>query len=498
MNQNKSTFESENLVVDWIGFNIQGLLDRKQVKQIAKYLFQNFRFNSTLAVGSDGKEEILFNDSKNKYQVFFRIYKYSDIYWDGIKIDFSGHNAHQFYKVIVANQVNWKVFNHQKDIRLSRLDLCYSRKKTNDKINFESFLKQCYDKVARNKAIKNISLQQNSLSWIFKIGKRGSPNYYRVYQNQTQIRFELEQRGATIKPAQKLIFQHHIEEFERVMTEKFFNYSKRVLEIDENYTDWLIDYFRRQNQTKESLVTGYFDQESNNLINAHDKKTFFKFLQFIAFIQTQTANTKTFWDQSYSILQFKINDFMDFIQINNKNQYQRELLIQFFDQLQTMKPFVKIITNNSFQSFTIFPVVKAKKQFGEYGPWIIEVAILKEFLFYSYRFFLPTYFLTYQKDFELEIKLQFIQSYSNESLQKIFYSHQILEQYKNNNNKKKAHLKQYIQHLFQQALKHKIIQNNLQIQFKNKKKKTQFIEIQKLTPLLIGQSQLIHFYEQLF
>ena len=60
--------------------------------------------------------------------------------------------------------------------------------------------------------------------------------------------------------------------------------------------------------------------------------------------------------------------------------------------------------------------------------------------------------------------------YSNESLQKIFYSHQILEQYKNNNNKKKAHLKQYIQHLFQQALKHKIIQNNLQIEFKNKKK----------------------------
>ena len=85
------------------------------------------------------------------------------------------------------------------------------------------------------------------------------------------------------------------------MTEKFFNYSKRVLEIDENYTDWLIDYFRRQNQTKESLVTGYFDQESNNLINAHDKKTFFRFLQFIAFSQTQTANTKTFWDQSYSI-----------------------------------------------------------------------------------------------------------------------------------------------------------------------------------------------------
>lgn len=35
-------------------------------------------------------------------------------------------------------------------------------------------------------------------------------------------------------------------------------------------TYWLIDYFRRQNQTKQSLITGYFDQESNNLINAQD------------------------------------------------------------------------------------------------------------------------------------------------------------------------------------------------------------------------------------
>ena len=46
---------------------------------------------------------------------------------------------------------------------------------------------------------------------------------------------------------------------------------------------------------------------------------------------------------------------MDFIQIPNKNQYQREQLIQFLEELQTMKPFVKIYTNESFQSLT--PVV---------------------------------------------------------------------------------------------------------------------------------------------
>ena len=39
------------------------------------------------------------------------------------------------------------------------------------------------------------------------------------------------------------------------MTEKFFKYSKKVLAIDENYTDWLIDYFRRKNQVKNTLIS---------------------------------------------------------------------------------------------------------------------------------------------------------------------------------------------------------------------------------------------------
>ena len=80
MNQNKLTFDIENLVVDWIGFNIQGLVHKKQIKQIAKYLFQNFGFNSTFTIGSTGKEEYLSNESKNKYKVSFRVYNYSEIY----------------------------------------------------------------------------------------------------------------------------------------------------------------------------------------------------------------------------------------------------------------------------------------------------------------------------------------------------------------------------------------------------------------------------------
>lgn len=77
MNQNKLNFESEKLVVDYISFNIQGLVDRKQVKRIAKSFFQILVFNSIFAKGSNGNEENLFFDSQNQHQVSFRYYLYA-------------------------------------------------------------------------------------------------------------------------------------------------------------------------------------------------------------------------------------------------------------------------------------------------------------------------------------------------------------------------------------------------------------------------------------
>jgi hypothetical protein len=80
MTLNRVIFDSENLVMDWIEFNIQGLVNRKQVERIARYLFQNCVVNSTFALGSNGKQETLFCNFKNKYQISFRAYRYSNIY----------------------------------------------------------------------------------------------------------------------------------------------------------------------------------------------------------------------------------------------------------------------------------------------------------------------------------------------------------------------------------------------------------------------------------
>ena len=103
MNQNKLTFEFENLVIDYIYFNIQGLVDRKQVERIAKYFFQILAFNSTFAKGPNGNKEDLFFNFQNQYKVSFRYYFYVSkytTYWSGIKADFLSKKATQPCNII--------------------------------------------------------------------------------------------------------------------------------------------------------------------------------------------------------------------------------------------------------------------------------------------------------------------------------------------------------------------------------------------------------------
>jgi hypothetical protein len=46
MNKNNLTFDTENLGVDWVGFNIEGSTD---IEPIVNYLFESLGFNSTIA-----------------------------------------------------------------------------------------------------------------------------------------------------------------------------------------------------------------------------------------------------------------------------------------------------------------------------------------------------------------------------------------------------------------------------------------------------------------
>lgn len=100
MLQNQLSFESENLVVDYISFNITGY---ENTESIAKYLFKQFNFNSTFAKGQNGTTESWFYLPRNQHQVSFRQLEYdlsSKSFWEGTIMNFSGTNATQFYKII--------------------------------------------------------------------------------------------------------------------------------------------------------------------------------------------------------------------------------------------------------------------------------------------------------------------------------------------------------------------------------------------------------------
>ena len=65
MSRNKLNFTSENLVVDWISFNIQGLRDPKK---IGDRLFSYFNVSITM----DDQSKIKFYDRRNRYNVSIR------------------------------------------------------------------------------------------------------------------------------------------------------------------------------------------------------------------------------------------------------------------------------------------------------------------------------------------------------------------------------------------------------------------------------------------
>ena len=287
MNQNKLSFESENLQVDYLTFNIQGTPDFDLVNRIAKYLFQHFDFNPIISNCS--KKKYLFFSDKNRHQVEFALYLRApelNSFWDGTQIRFSGKNAIRFYQLIQQQKINWHLFKTQNfklaklnKLTLNRVDLCYSKtKKDIDTIqSFELFLTSCHEKILQNSRTKHIKYSRNKKGFILKVGSRKSPNYYRVYENNQEIRFELEMKSSRVQSVQDFLFSHQIPEFEQILTKHFYNYSTKILVLDQVYTDWLIQYLRRKEKQDAGLLLPFFNQNS---LSVSDTKKFLAYYNF--------------------------------------------------------------------------------------------------------------------------------------------------------------------------------------------------------------------------
>jgi hypothetical protein len=213
-------------------------------------LFQSLGFHSTITKKINGKwkSESLNYEKLNKFQVSFRQYDYNPEFkssWVGTKVYFSGNNAAHFYKFIKIQPLNLDIFDFQRS-SLARFDINYfiELKTTNQTESIKTFMtKSCqktYAKSKRRKAEWNINRKGSLLT----IGSRSSSNYYRVYQNNNGLKFELEIKNEVIKSFQDLLVSDRIEEFEDRLAKHFYYQSFELLNLDTCYTNWLIHRFR--------------------------------------------------------------------------------------------------------------------------------------------------------------------------------------------------------------------------------------------------------------
>ena len=122
MQQNKFTFQSQNLIVDYITFKFQDL-DNLHQSRIAKYLFQ-LGFNS-FDVDKKYRDSIqtrIQTNYKNQHQIQFVVNVSS--YWNGVCVAFPGNSAALFYQLSKEKKIDWNLFD---SANINRFDLNYIR-----------------------------------------------------------------------------------------------------------------------------------------------------------------------------------------------------------------------------------------------------------------------------------------------------------------------------------------------------------------------------------
>ena len=99
-------------------------------------------------------------------------------YWPGTIISFSGNHAQFFYKTIKNKQLDKEIFDLD-FTNIGRIDLCYDRKiqQSDQTQNLDSFLNKCCTQTNS----KADATKAKIVKGVFRVGKRSSPNYFRVY-----------------------------------------------------------------------------------------------------------------------------------------------------------------------------------------------------------------------------------------------------------------------------------------------------------------------------
>ena len=468
MNQNKLTFESESLVVDYITFKFQE--SYCDPNKIAKYLF-NLGFNSYQQSGKLSKpirEKMLVN-SKNRFTILF-VNDHS--YWKGTLLQFSGLNASQFYSLAKQNLIDWKIFDKA---TLSRFDIYYSREKNKqDKISSADFLENCYKKIKQTS--KNVNLEKTRTGVILKIGNRKGNNYSRIYQEENSLKFEYEMKGRSLEKSYNLLVLNNFQEMELNLTKQFLSYFSRLLPLQNSYLDWLVFKLRpicKQNNSQLGLNSDYIRSEIE--INP---KNLIQFIQFLNYARN-LEYTSTDWDGvSYRKVTFIVRDFINYKNptINPKSGYQLQKTKEFFKHLLT-GAIINSFQNDCFRTLIAVPRIEYKICSQKY--LIANIWMVNQLFDYSYPFYFPNLFNTKLLKDQFEVRFKFIQVFSSINIEKVFLVKEFIPS--NISNQRKTTIKKYFIQVIELLQNDDLIEDNYKYMSQGKIYKTSKLDVKNIS-----------------
>ena len=504
MNQFQFRFQPEKLVVHYITLNLKEIIDKKELRPIAKYLCDHCNFNSTLY--TDELQESFYYKPSNKNHVEFRVNYYNpklESFWKGTQLHFKGYNAIPLYELIRTQKFEWDIFNLEK-LNVGRFDIHYFFPE--DWRSRKELVHNFFGK-SKSNALSQGAHAEIDKDGVLKIGKRNSPNHLRVYMKEKEIpesvyyrtvyglEFELEMKAFSIKKFQNLLFSKNlpnIQTFENNISHHYYKYCLKWLDLTTSCTSWLVDTYRKKirlNSSEQVLAIDYFSESSLNTFS--EKDSLFKLFQLLSFIrveQIQPDKTETLLGQTYFSLSFPLHKFIKFIGMDapgGTGHARRIKVKQSLLSLAHVKPLVNHFSLNEFESYPIIGPLKVLKE-GRF--LIVRMSILRQIYDYRYPFLLPRSFLLNETRYELYIKIEILRVVAVKDRKKKFHLENFLNEFSVSNRKKKQMKLLLINSLDD-------LKDFFEPTFSIKNKNGNIIETKKLTLTLISKAKIIYFTE---
>jgi hypothetical protein len=484
-------FKTENFVVDWIGFSLKG---SDRLKSIGEYLFHCAKFNVRQKIaGQSSNSEIVLWDNANEFKCVFVEIEAS--YWQGSLLNFSGKSAAHFYDLLQKQTLDL-TFLDLKSTNLTRLDINYQRRSKKTDPSQDEFFQEAVKKLEKTDRYISYNSKKSSGDRILRIGRRPSPRFYRIYSTKDGLKFEFEIKGRTVKSFQEDLFYNRLEDFEKNVSEHFYEYSKRLLPATNSYTDWLIIYRRKvkkETNPKTALVTTYLKSSLSK--NQSERDALWKFFQLVTFIGSLKDAQKTkkiLSHQVYYEINFQLQEFVQFTGVRT-NMYQLKKAKEFleiFYNLQKNQGVINQISETSFRSFVAFPALSLRK-IGKAHKWTVSFSMAEEFYFYRYPFIFPIEFTKFQGKHDMQIKVELVHAMSRINLKKRLDVEDFLAQFLVSNSVK-ATIKEKILYLFNLLQKEKCIESEFVIIDKF----GSTISVAKLSISLLTKARYLYFFER--